>query len=415
MRKLLQALSLIFAASTPVFALGGMAVTNLPLDANFAGYATHPNAKTQLGDFDGDGRTDLALVGVASWSFLPVAFSNNDGSFLTTDKPIGDFVDWTTKPNVKILVGDFNGDRKADIALTGPSNWATVPVAFSNGDGTFNVQNRETSFAGWALHAAAKPLVGDYNGDGKADIALLGPAGWPVVPIAFSNGDGTFNVTTQSNSIAPWAASNGAQMLVGDYNADGRADIALTGVSGWGSVPVALSRGDGSFDTVNQALASFPGWASTPGVKIATGDFNRDGRTDIALAGVATWHSVPIAFAKGDGTFNVQNIATSFADSAALPNTRILAGDFNADGRTDLGLAGPSFASTVPLAFSFPIPFGGSNTFLLTNQPISAFGGLASTATPLLGDFNGDGRTDVALPVVASNSTLPVAFSLSWR
>jgi FG-GAP-like repeat len=154
---------ILVASTTPVFGMGGMAVTNLPLDGNFAGWATNPNAKTLLGDFDGDGRTDLALVGVASWNFLPIAFSNNDGSFWITDKPIGDFVSWTTTPKVKILVADFNGDRKADIALTGPTNWATVPVAFSNGDGTFNVQNRETSFAGWALNAAAKPLVSDYN------------------------------------------------------------------------------------------------------------------------------------------------------------------------------------------------------------------------------------------------------------
>jgi FG-GAP-like repeat len=233
------------------------------------------------------------------------------------------------------------------------------------------------------------------------------------VPIAFSNGDGTFGVTVQSNVIAPWAALGGAQPLVGDYNADGRADLALTGVSGWNSVPVALSRGDGSFDTVNQFLAQFPGWAATSGVQVVTGDFNRDQRTDIALAGVAGG-LVPIAFAQGNGTFAVQSLSAPFLSSATSPGTRILVGDFNGDGRTDLGAASSSFPTTVPLAFCFPFPFGGSNYFLLTNQPISNFGGLATATPPLMGDYNGDGRTDVALPVT-SGGLLPVAFSLSWR
>jgi hypothetical protein len=67
------------------------------------------------------------------------------GSFAVTSIPIANFAGWAATTNAKLLVGDFNGDGKADMALTGPSGWNNLPVAFSNGDGTFNVTNQPTS------------------------------------------------------------------------------------------------------------------------------------------------------------------------------------------------------------------------------------------------------------------------------
>ena len=94
---------------------------------------------------------------------------------------------WAATANAKPVIGDFDGDGLADVALTGASGWATLPVAFSNGDGTFNVTNQPiVEFAGWAATTNAKPLVGDFNGDGKTDVALTGPSGWATMPVAFS-------------------------------------------------------------------------------------------------------------------------------------------------------------------------------------------------------------------------------------
>src|SRR5947209_2269958 len=84
-----------------------------------------------------------------------------------------------------------------------------------------------------------------------------------------------------------------------------RSDIALVGGAGWGSIPVACSNGNGTFNVTNDAVPSFPVWAATPGVEALTGDFNGDGRTDIALVGGAGWASIPVAFSLGSGAFNV--------------------------------------------------------------------------------------------------------------
>jgi hypothetical protein len=61
--------------------------------------------------------------------------------------------------------------------------------------------------------------------------------------------------------------------VTGDFNADGRTDLAAFGGSGWTTVPVAQSNGNGSFTVTNIAAGSFAGLAATPGVKILTGNF----------------------------------------------------------------------------------------------------------------------------------------------
>lgn len=457
---------------------GTFTVTNLPI-STFAGWTATANATPLAADFNADGKTDVAVTGPADWTSLPTAFSNGNGGFFVTNRAIVNFAAWAATANVEIVAGDFNGDSKSDIALTGVAGWNTLPVAFSNGDGSYIVTNNVIggNFASLAATANAKVVAGDFNGDGKTDIALTGAAGWTNVTVAFSNGDGTFTVTpppilptflntavitrldvspaigtvfTVQPTIADfagWAAAANAKVLVGDLNGDGRSDLALTGVSGWTTLPVAFSNGNGTFNVTNRAVGDFATWAATPPqpvlttgtatttvarapligggvtppidivrpflfstVKVLTGDFNGDGKTDIALTG-GRWSTLPVAFSNGNGTFNVTNQPiTDFASWASAFNARALTGDFDNDGKTDVALTGPSGWTTLPVAFS-----SGSGTFEVTNQPIADFAGWAalSNVRVLIGDFNGDGKTDIALTGHAGWTTLPVAFSQS--
>ena len=271
----------------------------------FADWAASPGVQPVHGDFNKDGFGDIALVGGSGWKTIPIAFSYGDGTYRITNEPAPNFPVYAQQNGATPVAGDFNKDGLADIALVGGVGWGSVPVAFSYGDGSFRVTNSAVpNLPVYAQQNGAKPVAGDFNKDGLADIALVGGVGWGSVPVAFSYGDGSFRVTNSAVPNLPvYAQQNGATPVAGDFNKDGLADIALVGGVGWGSVPVAFSYGDGSFRVTNSAVPNLPVYAQQNGAKPVAGDFNKDGLADIALVGGVGWGSVPVAFSYGDGSF----------------------------------------------------------------------------------------------------------------
>src|SRR5215472_2754570 len=294
----------------------------------------------------GDSKADIAFVRPGSdWSSVPVLFSNGDGSWRGTN-----FVapSWANQPGVVAVPGDYDGDGKTDIAFVRPgSDWSSVPVLFSNGDGSW----RETNFVApsWANQPGVVAVPGDYDGDGKLDIAFVRPGGgWSSVPVLFSNGNGSWRAT---NFVAPsWTSQPGVKAIAGDYNHDGKTDIAFVRPgSDWNSVPVLFSNGDGSWRGTNYVAAP---WANQPGTVAIAADYNFDGKTDIAFVRPGSdWNSVPVLFSNGDGSWNATNyVAAPWANEQGVI---AVSGDFNRDGRCDIAFVRPgSDWSSVPVLFS---------------------------------------------------------------
>ncbi|HTL87563.1 MAG TPA: VCBS repeat-containing protein, partial [Acidimicrobiia bacterium] len=388
---------------------GSFTVTNYPV-GDFSGWAMQPGVKRIVGDFNADGLKDYALVGGPGWQSIPVAFSRGDGRFDITNNPVDGFGALATVPNVKVLPGDYNGDGLMDIALVGGAGWVSVPIAFAAGNGYWNVTNwmitqGNTDFGTWAS-TDAKPVTGDFNRDGRTDIALVGGPGWNTLPVAFSNGNGTFNVTNRS-AMSSWACGlfefclynlasiarePGAQPIVGDFNADGIADIALVGMTGAfrGRMYTAISYANGSFG-IQQRMGQwntglFAEWSTTPGVKILSGDFNGDGYTDLALTGPSGWSTIPVASGTGFGDFNVtNNYVANLPYWASQPNVKPVTGDFNGDGWTDIALTGGSGWTGIAVGSSIS-----SGTFIPLSFTTNRFPSWASdpNSTPLSGKLN---------------------------
>ena len=288
------------------------------------------------------------------------------------------------------VVGDFNGDGKADVAvLNAGSN--NLSILLGNGDGTFQAaKNFDLGKSMTGLFAA------DFNNDGKTDLAVFLP-GDPTnlipgeVRILMGNGDGTF----KSPAVTVFTSA-AAGLAVGDFNGDKKADLLLstTDTATQSSVLQAfLGKGDGTFQPPKQtAPAGFNGSIA------AVGDFNADGKLDVIIA---LNQEVQVLLGNADGTFSAGAIA---AVSGGFQPSSVLAADLNGDGKMDLVVNSQKQVSEPCLKFP---PFSANSTCLRTELQLSVFlgAGNGTFGSELVGsaslaiaiaDFNGDGKPDLA-------------------
>jgi len=404
--------------------LGSFEVINQGV-GSFGSLTATSNVETIVGDFTGDGLTDIVLLKkTAGWNSIPMAIAMGEGvagNWKIINRSHSTFTSWAATSNVETIVGDFDGDGRTDIALVNKSGgWSTIPIAFSMGNGNFRITNQSVgSFARWAATSDVEIIVGDFDGDGRTDIALVRKSeGWSTIPIAFSKGNGNFQITNRPHSLfTSLATTSNVETIVGDFDGDGRTDIALVRKSGgWSTIPVAFSMGNGNFETTNLPDSIFPPLAATSNVETIVGDFNGDGKTDIALLRKSKgWSTIPVAFSLGHGGFVVANRPNSiFTKWATIDSSNVetIVGDFNGDGKTDIALLrksrGRKNRKNIRTAFSM-----GNGYFDITKQPHEEFASLAQTSDveTITGDFNGDGRTDIALVRKGSGgwSSIPVA------
>jgi hypothetical protein len=327
-----------------------------PIAGGAASGALHVGA---VADWNGDGVPDLAFPGDRS---VYIAMGRGDGTFVN-------YEEYARIPF--LLAADFNGDGRHDVALL--DDWySTVAVRLSNGDGTFGPPLSRA-----VGHSPRHGVTADFNGDGRADLAF-NQGNASSVGILLGNGNGTFGPLTS----LPYQARSVAS---GDFDGDGDMDLALAQT--W-SAAVLLGNGDGTFAPPTVASTCTSDW-------IATGDFNADSKTDLAVFGVNC--GVGILFGQGNGTFAAVVNRGSMSCGLVLG---LRAADFNHDGLSDvLIFGGQNGACSVPV---LSILLGGGDWSTVSHS------NLRSGREPVIADFDGDGRRDIAFLNLAPTDDVSV-------
>ena len=336
---------------------------------------------TGIGDFNGDGKVDLVVSDSISGN-VSILLGNGDGTFQpAVNYPVGE---GSSFQFFQVAVADFNSDCKLDFAVSN-FDGNNVSVFLGNGDGTFQaaVNYRVRTNPSWVA-------AGDFDADGNLDLVVsnqnctLGgpPCGRGTVSILLGNGDGTFRPHVD---YAAGTAPN--DVTVGDYNGDGKLDLAVANGQGncgacSSAFSILLGNGDGTFQ---KPVTTFFGINPA---SLVTADHNGDGKLDLAI--VDNIGLLWIFLGNGDGTF--QSPVEYTTDSFPFGNIGI--GDFNGDGRLDLAIAN-----------------GGSNDIeiFLGNgdgkfQSPIRFNTGSSPQGVVAGDFNQDGRIDLAVPNYKDNT-----------
>ena len=353
---------------------------------------TFPNALV-AGDFTGNGRTDLAVANLGD-NTVSVLLGNGDGTFQPqVTYSVG------LSPDT-LVVGDFTGDGRADLAVANQGD-SFVSLLLGKGDGTFQPQVTYT-----VGESPDGIVAGDFTGDGRTDLAVAN--GDNTVSVLLGNGDGTFQMTQQSAT-----GSNPYAVVTGDFNGDGRLDLA-TANAGTNTISILLGNNDGTFQTQKEFTVGLPP-AETDGtllpwpieaISMVAGDFNGDGRLDLAVAGEGVAKSgkdivpgnVSLLLGDGDGTFQSPMPVT--APEFLFPYS-LVRGDFNGDGKLDLAFidgGSTPFGGTVPASVDVLLG-NGDGTFQAPHRYV--VGGYPCDL--VAGDFTGDGKLDLAFAYYNSN------------
>jgi hypothetical protein len=288
-------------------------------------------------------------------------------------------------------IGDFNRDGKPDIAVANfqsspnivPFSVGTVGVFLGNGDGTFQAQVTYATAQGTVAVAAA-----DLNQDGIVDLAVAnrGPD-----PLAINPSPGSVSVLLGNGdgtfrSQVSYPTSPGALAIaVGDLNRDGRPDVAVA-INGHVTLDVLLGNGDG---TLQSAVHYGPG----VGYSVAIGDLNADGAPDLVAATFD--NNVSVFLNAGDGTFKPAATYSSYTTSSVATETDSAAiADFNGDGKPDLAVANWGTSNVSVLLGN------GDGTF----RPQVAYATNGGPESVTAADMNDDGKLDI---VVADGQNSP--------
>jgi hypothetical protein len=277
-----------------------------------------------VGDFNNDGEDDLAVSGA-------VALSNGDGTFTAV----------CNTPYEPIVTADFNNDGLLDLVGEGPS------VYLGKGDGTF-----QPAPSGFGSSLSTGFSAADFDGDGKIDLA--GPGSGNNVTFVHGNGDGTFRGFASVAFSGFYIVSS---WTIADLRRNGITDLLVfaQGDEDEGAVEIFLGNGNGTFQPTQ-----FPAVFSVEGGAI--GDFNNDGKPDLATGG----DGLGVMLGNGNGTFGP---LVTYNGGGGVPEV----GDFNGDGNLDIVAGSDLFLGNGDGTFGFPVTIN--------------VGGIVA-------DVNGDGKPD---------------------
>jgi hypothetical protein len=290
-----------------------------------------------------------------------------------------------------VAVADFNSDGKPDIAVAdygATRNTRNLIVLLGDGKGGFSVS------AAMPLFSILSIVVGDFNKDGKPDIAVAQGQGAGVFSVFLGQGNGTFGARADfpnNGDSGDTLARTARAIETADLNRDGNLDIVLANTI-TGYITVFLGDGTGRF-----RLFQFTQLGLFRPLSLAVGDFDRDGNPDLVVTSIGS-PTVSVLF--GDGTGDVFNRRIDLP-IVGNHHPSVVTADFDGDGVLDIAISNVSGGNSGDLGVSV---FGGDGKGGFSKR-VDFRTGTSSVYSLSIADLNGDRRPDL---VFGSNTLIGV-------
>jgi hypothetical protein len=364
---------------------------------------------TAAGDFNNDGNLDIATVGATLGSdgicgdgagVLTVFLGNGNGGFTpAASSVLSTAADNSALGPLQIIVADMNGDGNLDVVVSIPGS---VLLFLGNGDGTFQASIAIAEIAGTAAIAIA-----DFNGDGLPDVAAVTTAAgfnYLQITVLPGKGDGTFGTPQVTDSYYFYYSLNvpgTAAIATGDINNDGKTDLLIAGAYVLGTCP---GNGDGTFQTCDLLNVATESYTSGDGIALAFADLAGNGNPEaiFATADGSAFGAWLISGGNwtGKGSDSLPADAVGSTSVGAEP-TSLAVGDFNYDGKLDVAV----YDSASGRIYIYT--GNGDGTVQSTGVPpqiVAVPGSPVAVNQIAVGDFRNNGNFDLVVTDAANNN-----------
>ncbi|MBD2325312.1 DUF4347 domain-containing protein [Alkalinema sp. FACHB-956] len=339
------------------------------------------------GDYTGDGKLDLILTGSDnSGNLIAKLYKNNGSGGLTEDTSIA-------LPGVRdssVAWGDYTGDGKLDLILTGfDSSFNRIAKLYKNNGSGGLTEDTSIALPGVSSSSVA---WGDYTGDGKLDLILTGfdSSRNRIAKLYKNNGSGGLTEDTSIALPGVYLSS----VAWGDYTGDDKLDLILTGRDSSGNPIAKLYQNNGSGGLTEDTSIALPGVAAG---SVAWGDYTGDGKLDLILTGVDNSGNRIAKLYQNNGSGGLTEDT-----SIALPgvfNSSVAWGDYTGDGKLDLILTGSIFGNRIAKLYQ------NNGSGGLTEDTSIALPGV-DLSSVAWGDYTGDGKLDLILTGVDNSGRI---------
>src|ERR671918_682275 len=210
------------------------------MKSNAEPHAQHTFLKAYAGDFNGDGKDDVVVFNGTDWIMEYLGLLADDGAngLRLIARYDNSMPNWDFTPGDRFYVADFNGDGKKDLFVFNGGNWAIPYVGMlrSTGAGFTLVRRYDANMPGWQMRPGDRHYVGDFTGDGKADLYVFNGSNWSIAYLGMLQSTGTaLSMVRRYDGNAPgWQMRAHDTHWISDINNDGKADLFVYNHQDWG-------------------------------------------------------------------------------------------------------------------------------------------------------------------------------------
>jgi hypothetical protein len=268
-----------------------------------------PDDQFFVGDFNGDGKDEVVVYNATDWAveYLGLLADDGAGGLRLIARYDDAMPGWQFQRDDRFHVADFDGNGKDDLFVFNGDNWAIPYLGMLRSSGTgFTVVDRyDANMPSWQMRPGDQHFVGDFTGNGKQDLWVFNGGDWSIPYLGMLRSQGTSLAMSQryDATMPSWQMRPGDQHFVGDFTGDGKADLYVFNGGDWSIAYLGMLGSTGSaLDMVQRYDGNVPGWQMRRNDRHYIADVDANGKADLFVYNALDWSSEYLGTMVSSGT-----------------------------------------------------------------------------------------------------------------